>query len=109
MGSNAWGGGISPHERDTDDSTRIVSGFGLSAEHQDVIFLTVDQGMSDAVRKDHCSHIHRIITWLQENYLDMSDQSIHIVTMKEKENSRLYDYPPDHYDLDYTGLDQKMT
>jgi hypothetical protein len=94
-------GRILLHERDTDDSTPTVSGGTLSAEHQVVIFVTEDQGMSDAVRKDHRSRLRRIIKWLQEHYPDVSDQSVRVVTIEEKANSRLYYYPLDQYDLVY--------
>ena len=101
------GGRIFRHERDTDDSTPTVLGGGLSAEHQAAIFATEDQGMSDAVRKDHRSRLRRIIKWLQENYPDVSDGSVRVVTIEEKENSRLYYFPADNYDLVYAGLDPK--
>ena len=101
------GGRIFRHERDTDDSTPTVLGGGLSAEHQAAIFATEDQGMSDAVRKDHHSRLRRIIKWLQENYPDVSDGSVRVVTIEEKENSRLYNFPADNYDLVYAGLDPK--
>ena len=79
------GGRILPHKQDTDDSTPLVTGGGLSEEHRLAIFMTEDQGMSDAVRKDHRTHIRRIIKWLQEHYPDVADTSICIVTIEDEQ------------------------
>ena len=72
-GARQNGGRILPHERDTDDSTPLVSGGGLSKEHRLAIFTTEDQGMSITVRKDHRGCI---IKWLQEHYPDVADISV---------------------------------
>jgi hypothetical protein len=99
------GGRILPHERDTDDSTPIVSGGGLSEEHRLTIFTTEDQGMSDGVRKDHRARIRRIIKWLQEHYPDVADSSVCVITIEDRADPRLYFRDADEYDFMYSGLD----
>jgi hypothetical protein len=99
------GGHILPHERDTNNSTPIVSGGGLSEEHRLAIFMTEDQGMSDAVQKDHCAGIHRIIKWLQEHYPDVADSSVCVVTIIDRADPRLYFRDANEYDFMYSGLD----
>ena len=79
-----------------DNSTPTVSGGSLSEEHQ-----------RSVVRKDHRSHLHRIIKWLQENEPDVSDQSVRVVTIKKKATSLLSYFPANNYDLVYAGLDPK--
>jgi hypothetical protein len=94
-----------PHERDTDDSTPLVSGGGLSEEHRLAIFMTKDQGMSNAIRRDHRACIHRIIKWLQEHYPDVADTSICVITIEDRADPRLYFRDADEYDFIYSGLD----
>jgi hypothetical protein len=59
--------------------------------------------MLSARSKNHRSCFCRIIKWLQVNYPDMSDQSVWVVTIKEKASSRLYFFPANNYDLVYAG------
>lgn len=103
-GARQNGGRILPHERDTDDSTPLVSGGGLSEEHRLAIFTTKDQGMSITVRKDHRGCI---IKWLQEHYPDIADTSVRVVTIEDREDPRLYFRDADEYDFVYSGLDSQ--
>ncbi len=104
-GARRNGGRILPHEQDTDDSTPLVSGGGLSEEHRLAIFTTKDQGISITVRKDHRARIHCIIKWLQEHYPDIADTSVRVVTIEDREDPHLYFRDADEYDFVYSGLD----